>query len=339
MGAGLGRRALGALGVGLVLPGVRRARAAVEGVSFGKQYGLPFLPQMVMEAQGLVEKHAAGSGTPGLRVEWRSMSGPGALNEALLSGTMTFVNVALPALATLWERTLGTARQVKALCAVQSMPYELMTRNPAVHSIGELGPNDRVAVPTVKISLQAMMLEMAAAKQWGFAEYERLDPLTVSLGHPDALIAVLSGRSEVTTHFCVAPFMYYERAAGLRSILKTYTMLGGPHTNGIQVTTEAFYKSNPALCGAVKAAHDEANAFIKGDAAGAAEIYRTLSGDKRGTVAELVAMISDPDIDYTTTPANIMTMTRFMKDTGRMKVMPATWQEMFLPTAHGLQGS
>jgi NitT/TauT family transport system substrate-binding protein len=149
------------------------------------------------------------------------MSGPGALNEALLSGNMTFVNVALPALATLWERTLNTPRQVKALCAVQSMPYELMTRNPAVHSIAEPGPADRVAVPTVKISLQAMMLQIAAAKQWRFAEYG----------------------------------------------------LGGPHTNGTQVTTEAFYNANPALCGAVKDAHDEANAFIKRDAAGAAEIY------------------------------------------------------------------
>ena len=337
MGAAIGRRALGA--AVLALPAVRRARAAVETVSFGKQYGLPFLPHMVMESQGLVERAAAGAGYPGLRAEWRSMSGPGALNEALLSGNMTFINVALPALATLWERTLNTPRQVKALCAVQSMPFELMTRNPAVRSIADLGQNDRIAVPTVKISAQALMLEMAAAKQWGFAEYGRLDPLTVSLGHPDALIAVLSGKSEVTTHFCVAPFMYYEKAAGMRSILNTYKMLGAPHSNGIQVTTEAFYNANPTLCSAVRQAHDEANAFIKHDPAAAAEIYRTLSGDKRAPVAELVAMIADPDIDYTTTPAGIMTMTRFMKDTGRMKVMPDQWEQMFLPTAHGLQGS
>ena len=326
------------LGLGLLAaPALsRRARAEVSVIRLGKQYGLPFLPQMVMEHERLIEKHA---NQPGLTVEWASMGGPGALNEALLSGSMEFVNVAAPALATLWERTIHTSRPIKALCAVQSMPYELMTRNPAVHTITDFGPDDRIAVPTAKISLQAMMLQMAAARQWGLGASERLDPLTVSLGHPDAMIAVLSGKSEITTHFCVAPFQYYEKAAGLRSVLKTYDIVGGPHTNGIQVTTEAFYKANPGLCAAVFAAHGEANAFIKKDPAGAAEIYRSLSGDRRATPADLVAMITDPDIVYTQAPANLMTMVRFMGDTGRMRTMPAVWQDLFLPIAHSLQGS
>jgi NitT/TauT family transport system substrate-binding protein len=334
-GMGPTRRTLGqAL---LALPAIARtARAETGQIRLGKQYGLPFLPQMVMEHERLIEKHA---NQPGLRVEWASLGGPGALNEALLSGSMEFVNVATPALATLWERTQGTPRVIKALCTVQSMPYELMTRNPKVHAITDFGPDDRIAVPTVNISLQAMMLQMAAAKQWGLADYKRLDPLTVSLGHPDALIAMLSGKSEITAHFCVAPFQYYEKAAGMRSIVKTYDVLGGPHTNGIQVTSEAFYKSNQALCEAVFAAHGDANDFIRRDPAGAAEIYRTLSGDKRSTPAELVVMITDPDIVYTQAPANMMKMVRFMADTGRMKTMPARWQDMFLPTAHALQGS
>ncbi len=334
----LTRRA--ALGGVLAAPALgHSAQAEVAQIRLGKQYGLPFLPQMVMESLRLIEKHAASGGLPALKVEWTSMSGPGALNEALLSGNMEFVNIATPALATLWERTSRTSRPVRALCTVQSMPYVLMTRNPAVKSIVDLGQSDRVAVPTQKISLQAMMLQMAAAKQWGRAEYERLDPLTVSLGHPDALIAMLSGRSEITTHFCVAPFQYYELAAGMRPILKTYDLLGGPHTNGIQVTTEAFQKANPTICRAVFAAHEDANAFIRARPTEAAEIYRTLSGDKRSTAEELVAMITDPDIVYTPTPANMMTMVRFMHDTGRIKTMPNSWKDMFLPEAHHLDGS
>ncbi len=50
-------------------------------------------------------------------------------------------------------------------------------------------------------------------------------------------------------------------------------------------------------------------------------------------------MIADPDIVYTTTPANITTMVRFMVDTGRLKTMPASWKEMFLPEAQDLPGS
>jgi len=117
----------------------------------------------------------------------------------------------------------GTPRPVRALCAVQSMPYVLVTRSGDVTTIADLSDKERIAVPTAKISGQAMMLQIGAAKQWGFDEFERLDRLTVSMGHPDALIATLSGKSEITGHFCVAPYQHYElAAAGTRAILKSY---------------------------------------------------------------------------------------------------------------------
>ena len=335
----LDRRQL-ALGL-LAMPALSTAaRAEVSTIRLGKQYGLPFLPQMVMESQRLVEKHAAKAGIPSLEVKWLTLSGPGALNEALLSGSMEFVNVATPALATLWEKTYKSRNPVKALCTVQSMPYTLVTRNPKVKTIADFTADDRIAVPTVKISLQAMMLQMAAAKLWGFDEYDKLDRLTTSLGHPDALAAMLSGQTEITTHFCVAPYQYYELAApGMHAVLKTYDIVGGPHTNGIQVTTEAFHKANPGICKAVFEAHGEANAFIKAHPLEAAEIYTTLSKDKRATPAEFVKMITDPDIDYTRTPANMMTMVEFMHRSGRIKDKPESWKDMFLPEAQELNGT
>jgi len=325
----------------LALPALANtATAQVTAVRFGKQYGLPFLPQMVMEAQRLVEKHAAANGVPGLQVDWMTMSGPGALNDALMSGNMEFVNVAPPSLATLWEKSANTARPARALCTVQSMPYVLVTRNPNVKTIADLTDKDRIAVPTVKISGQAMILQIAAAKLWGFDQYERLDPLTVSVGHPDAAAAMLSGRLEITTHFCVAPFQYYELAVpGMRAVLKSYDVLGGPHTNGVQVTTLPFYRDNPRICEAVFAAHEEANAFIKKHPADAAKVYLDLSKDRRSSADEIAKMITDPDIDYTTTPANVMALVRFMVQTNRLKTMPSSWQDMFLPIAHGLHGT
>jgi len=220
--AGTSRR--GFLAGALFLPAlVRTATAQVTGIRLGKQHGLPFLPQMVMEAQRLIEKHAAQLGLAALQVGWTTMSGPGALNDALLSGNIEFINVAPPSLATLWEKSAGTPRPVRALCAVQSMPYVLVTRSGDVTTIADLSDKERIAVPTAKISGQAMMLQIAAAKQWGFDEFERLDRLTVSMGHPDALIATLSGKSEITGHFCVAPYQHYElAAAGTRAILKSY---------------------------------------------------------------------------------------------------------------------
>ena len=47
---------------------VRPAAAEVSSIKLCKQYGLPFLPQMVMEDQKLIEQHAAKLGVNGLTV-------------------------------------------------------------------------------------------------------------------------------------------------------------------------------------------------------------------------------------------------------------------------------
>ena len=124
---------------------IRSASAVVSSINLGKQYGLPFLPQMVMEDHRLIEAHASTLGVEGLAVGWQTMGGPGALNDGLLSGTIQFVNVASPSLATLWDKTFGTPLEVRAVCAVQSMPYILTTRNPAVKTIADFSAADRIA--------------------------------------------------------------------------------------------------------------------------------------------------------------------------------------------------
>jgi NitT/TauT family transport system substrate-binding protein len=329
-----------ALGM-LAMPAlIRTASAQVTAIRLGKQNGLAYLPQMVMESEKLIEKHAASLGLPSLEVNWSVLGGPGALNDALLSGGIEFINVALPSLTTLWEKTAKTPRPVRALCTVQSMPYLLVTRNLAVKTIADFTAKDKIAVPTAKISLQAIMLQMAAANLWGLENYEKLDPLTVTLGHPDALAAMLSGHSEISAHFGIAPFHYYELAvAGMHTVLDTYQLMGGPHTNGIQVTTTTFHDANPKICQAVSAAHQEANAFIKKNSRQAADIYIAISKDKKSTPEELVKMIEDPANDFTVTPAKVMAMADFMHKTGRLKVPPNSWKDLFLPEAHDLNGS
>ena len=335
----LNRRAFAAGLLGL--PALRRpASAAVTTVRLGKQYGLPFLPQMIMEEHKLIEKHAALLGLHALKAEWLTMSGPGALNDALLGGQMEFINVAAPSLGTLWDKTFGTALEVKGLCAVQSMPYVLCTRNAAVTTIADFTENDRIAVPTVKISGQAMALQMAAAKLWGMDQYERLDSLTVSMAHPDALQALLTGRSEITAHFASSPFHYYELATpGIHQVLKSYDTIGGKHTNGIQVTTRRFYDANAKICAAVLHAHDEANAFINAHARDAAQIYLALTKDRRNSLDEVAAMVKDPDVAYTTTPTDVMILIEFMHKAGRIKRLPASWKDLFFPDVHGVPGS
>jgi NitT/TauT family transport system substrate-binding protein len=119
------------------------------------------------------------------------------MNEALLSGNLDVANGGLTALIVLWDKSKGA---YVGLSALSSMPAVLMTRDPAVRSVKDLKESDRVAVVS-RVSMQAIILRMLAAEAYGKDQFAKLDHLTVPLPHPDAMAAMLSGRSEITAHF------------------------------------------------------------------------------------------------------------------------------------------
>jgi NitT/TauT family transport system substrate-binding protein len=274
-----------------------------------------------------------------LDVIWPTLGGPGALIDGLLSGQVDFGIGGAPALLTLWDKTVGTPREVRALSCVQLQPFLLVTNNAAVRTIADFGGQDRIAVPTAKISAQALCLEMAAAKLWGDAEYERLDPLTVTLPHPEAAAGVMSGKSPVNGHFSVSPFYYYELATpGVHLVLKSNDILGGAHVNGTLIASPAFVRDNPAITAAVFAAQQEANAFITASPGDAASIYVSLQKDTHGIDA-MERMIIDPDNVWTTVPQKLLTFAAFMHKVGRLKHLPNSWQDLFLPNVRDAEGS
>src|ERR1700738_2320944 len=155
------------------------ARAEVSEVRLSKQYGLPYLPFMVMEHFQLLEKQAEKQGIA-LKVSWTTLSNSSAMMEAIISGQMDFIAPGLPTLATMWDKTVGTQNEIRALSAVQSMPYVLVTRSPNIKPTRDFTEHDRIALPAVKLTGHAIALQMAAAKEWGREHYDKLDPLTVS---------------------------------------------------------------------------------------------------------------------------------------------------------------
>ena len=114
-----------------------------------RQPGILYLPSHVMEKQQLIEKEAAKLGVPNLKVTWASLSGGGAQTDALLSGNVDIVNTGVGNLLLLWDRTKGG---VKGIVANSALPLTLVTRNPNLRTLNDYGPNDRIAVPTLKVS-------------------------------------------------------------------------------------------------------------------------------------------------------------------------------------------
>jgi NitT/TauT family transport system substrate-binding protein len=329
------RAALALFALLLAMP----VRAEVSEVRLSKQYGLPYLPFMVMEHFGMLEKQAEKQGLA-LKVSWTTLSNSTAMMEAIISGQMDFIAPGLPTLATMWDKTVGTQNEIRALAAVQSMPYVLVTRSPTIKTIRDFSDKDRIALPAVKLTGHAIALQMAAAKEWGREHYDKLDPITISLSHPDATAALLAGKSEITAHFASSPFYYIELAQpGIHRVLHSYEVAGGRHTNGVLMASKKFYEANPKVCAAVVAALEEADAFIKADPRKAAEIYIALAKEKRSTLDEIETMVKDPDVDYTTTPVGVMKFVEFMNLAGTVKKKPVSWKDLFFPTAHGLPGN
>ena len=322
-----------------LLGAIAPARAEVEEVRLSKQYGLPYLPFMVMEHFQLLEKQAERQGLK-LKVSWTTLSNATAMMEAIISGQMDFIAPGVPTLATMWDKTVGTQNEIRALSAVQSMPYVLVTRSPNIKTIRDFTTKDRIALPAVKLTGHAIALQMAAAKEWGREHYDQLDSITVSLSHPDATAALMTGKSEINAHFASSPFYYIELAnPEIHKVLHSYDVAGGPHTNGVLMTSKRFYDANPKTCAAVVAALEEADAYIKANPRKSAEIYIAMTNEKRSSLDEIEKMVTDPDVDYTTTPVGVMKIVDFMNLAGTVKKKPGSWKDLFFPTAHAMPGS
>jgi NitT/TauT family transport system substrate-binding protein len=314
-----------------------RSYAEVSDLKVAEQYGISYLPLMVMEDQRLIEKFAQEAGVPDLKVTWYKFAGGNVMNESLLSNSLHFASGGVAPFITLWARTKGNY-DVKGVAALNSMPLYLVSRNPNVKALKDFTDKDKIALPAVKVSIQAVTLQMAAKQAFGAGQQNKLDPFTVSMNHSDAQIALLSGSGEVTAHFGSPPFQYRElEKAGSQRVLSSYDVLGGPATFNVVWTTSKFRKDNPKIYAAFVKALDEAMVMIGKDKKWAAETYLRVSKDK-DTVDNVLAMLNDPEIIFTTKPQNIMKYVDFMHEINAIKIKPDDPAQLFFPVPDGTAG-
>jgi NitT/TauT family transport system substrate-binding protein len=303
------------------------ANAEVDTVRIGVQPGLTYLALNVMNHEQLVERRARDNGID-LKVEWIVSANGTVLNDGVLSGNIDIVGTGIPAFVTLWAKGRGVV-DAKGIAAYGSLPGMLISRDPNVRSIKDFTDADRIAVPAPKASIQAILLEMMAEKTWGPGQYGRLDPLMVGLSHPDAMIAMLSGRSEVNAHFTSPPFYEEElKQPGAHVVLTKEDIFPGPLTHGMLFTTAKFHDRNPNAMRAFRAALDDAIALIHADPARAAGAYLALARE-HVDAAEATSIVRNLKARFETTPHGIEAIATFMHEIGMIKVAPARWQDMF----------
>jgi NitT/TauT family transport system substrate-binding protein len=334
------RVAVLAAATGLLAGGLGLAGAAhAEGkISIAQQFGIAYLILDVVQDQKLIEKHGKAQGLD-IQVEWNQISGATAMNEALLAGALDVVSAGVPPMLTMWDRTRGK-QNVKAVAALGALPNYLLSNNPAVKTLKDLSDKDRIAVPAAGVGFQSRTLQIETARLFGKEDFKRFDNISVSLAHPDATMALISGGSEINTHFSSAPF-YYQALAGNKNVHKlisSYDILGGPATFNVLYTTQKFHDANPKTYKAFYRALTEAAQFIKADKAKAADTFIRVQKSK--LAPDLVRkIIEDPENDFTVTPLRTFVYADELHKLGVIKNKAASWKDYFFDEAHSQPGS
>src|SRR6266850_4235171 len=313
------------------------SRAEISEITIAQQFGVSFLPLMLMERDSLIEKHAKAAGID-VKTNWQKVAGPSVINDGLLSGNVHFGAVGAPSLVTLWSKTKSNVG-VKGVAAMTSYPLYFVTRNPDLKSLKDLSGKDKIAIPSVKISTQAIMLQMAAADLFAQSNYQKFDEYTVSLSHPDAMVALMNNTSGVNAHFGTSPFYEQEmKFPGARLLTTSYDILGGRASALVVITTSKFHEANPKIYKAFLAAEKEAIEAINKDKRKAAQAYLDIANDRKNTVGDIFAVINDKDYAFTLSPEKVFKTAVFMGKVGTVKDPPAKWQDLFFPDIHDLPG-
>lgn len=312
--------------------------AGAEGkIRIAEQYGVGYLPLQMMRQHNLIEKHGQEQGID-IEVEWARFSGGAAMNDALLSDNVDIGSGGVGPLLVIWDRTKGNM-DVKGIAALNSMPLFLTTKNPDIDSIEDFTEQDKIALPSVKVSIQARILQMAAEKAFGEGNHEQLDDLTVSMPHPDATAAMLSGGSDISAHLTSPPFQYQQlENENISRVLSSYDVLGGPHTFNAVWGKQSFRENNPKTYGAFVAALKEAMEMIEADPKAAAQTYIDVTGSKLDP-AFIERIVTDPDIEFTIVPQNTMEFAEFMHKVDAIKTKPDSWKDYFFEEIHDQPGS
>lgn len=314
------------------------ARAQPTPVRISHGYGIHYLPLMVMRDRNLIEKNAEAAGAGPIEPNWRLLDGGNTINDAMLSGALDLAGTGAPGFLTLWAKARSGGSAVIGVCGLGNGALWLNTNRADRTSLRDFTDGDKIAVPGIKTSFAAVVLQMAAAKEFGDENFAKLDTLTVSMPHPEALAALVSGKTEITAHVASPPFSNKELT--YPNIHRVFTSLDilGPITIDVVFASKRFAAANPAIMTAFLAAKAEADALIAADKDAAAESFARISKVNMPHAA-IRALLDDEETSFTVEPRGILKYATFLTRTGAIRNPPAVWTELFIPQVHALAGS
>jgi len=328
---------MGAAAVGVVATGASApVRAEVDTVNMAQQFGLLYVPLHVVMEQNLIQKHTKKMGLPEPKIKLFKISGGANINKALLAGTIDFGAHGVGPALKLWGKSGG---KFKVVTSMADMPLKLNTNDPNVKTVDDyLKVKDhKIATPAAKVSIQAVTLQIYTAAKWGQAD--KLDHLVVSMKHPIALAAMMSGGQTVKSHFATLPYSYQElQNPKIHTVISSYDIMGGPHSVLVMSAKTEFKDKNPKTYAAVAAAYLESFDWIKKNPVKAAETFIKYTKSKLDPKV-VKALLTDPkEIEYSPLPKHTMKYANFLHKIGDIP-QAKSWKDYYFENNHSMSGS
>ncbi|HZY13891.1 MAG TPA: ABC transporter substrate-binding protein [Beijerinckiaceae bacterium] len=314
----------------------------VQELRVGVQFGLGYLPFHVADRAGFLTNRMREQGIKPVPVRIVQLAGGPQMNDGLLSGTLEIASGGYTAMMVFCEKTRGAGdKQFRGISALASVPYDLFTVDPELKTLRDIDvQRDKVGVPSIKVSVPAVYLQMAAEQLYGPGKQTRLDVATVSLSQPDGATSLLSGGSTVNSYMFSPPFIQQMMGKpNIRRVWSSNELFGSPATALVSWTTEKFHRENPKLFAAIVAAMKDAMTLISDDPKRAADIYIAAEHSKLAPDLLIAALADKASLRYTLAPEQSMKIAGFLGRAGALKSPPSQWKDLFFPEIHGETGS
>jgi len=193
-----------------------------------EQHGLAYVPLALIQTENLMTK-----------IEWVRVPNATAIREAMAAGRLDVGFMGIPPFLLGQYRDAGW----RLVTGLSQAPLGLVTNRPDIQSIGDIGPEDRIALPQPG-SIQHILLSMAAERTLGNPQI--FDNQLVSLSHPDGFVALSTGR-DIVAHFTAPPFLASAlELPGARQILSGTEAFGGPFTFLVGAAADGWGLEGPS---------------------------------------------------------------------------------------------
>jgi NitT/TauT family transport system substrate-binding protein len=313
--------AVAAVAVGAALAGPSGQKAPSK-VTIAYQPGVGYAPLIVLKRQKTLERQF-----PGTQFDWKVLSSGGAITSGVIAGDIQIGAGGIGPLLVGWAQGVNW----KLIAPLDWGDLWLMAKNPDIKTIADL-KGKRIAMPG-PTSIQAVVLRKMAQAKLGDAK--ALDPGIVSMDHPDAMQALISG--QIDAHLTSAPFQLQEKVRGAHVVARSYNYFGAHSFLGAMVT-QRFYDDNTAFATTFYKDVVAAIKLINGNPTRAAHLLQDDSGGTP-TWRQYKQWLGAAGMKFTTQPLGLMRFATFMNRIGMIGKMPSSWKDLVFPPLYGTKGS